>query len=357
MEQQLKTLKEAALKAINAAQSEESLGEAETKYLGRKGELSGLMRGLGALAPEDRKKMGELVNSIKSELEAAFVSQNTKLKAGASNLIAEAEWMDVTAPGVAHELGHSHIITKATREIEAIFSRIGFVREKGFEADWDHYAFEALNMPHDHPARNETETFFVGPREGEIATDKKYGKMVLTPHTSNSQVRLLERGEFPIRAVCIGKAFRRESNISHIPMFHQFEGFCVDKNMNLANLKGVIDYFIKSFFGTDRKTRLRPHHFRFTEPSFEVDISCVICGGTGLKNGVKCGVCKRGWLELGGAGMTHPNVLKAGGVDPEKYSAFAFGFGVERCYMMKEGLSVPDLRMLYKNDFRFLKQL
>ena len=301
--------------------------------------------------------MGELANSVKVELEAIAAARGGELKTQSYAALAESEWMDVSAPGEAQPIGHSHLVTKATREIEEIFSRIGFVRERGHEVDWDWYAFESLNMPKEHPARDEWETFFVGQKEGDIITNPKYGKMVLTPHTSNAQVRMLERKEFPVRSICVGKCFRRQSDASHVPMFHQFEGLYVDKDVTVAHLKGVLDYFVKSFFGPDRKTRLRPFHFRFTEPSFEIDVSCGVCGGTGLVDGAKCGLCKRGWLELGGAGMTHPNVLKAGGVDPEKYGAFAFGWGVERTYMMKEGLAVPDIRLLYKNDLRFLKQL
>ncbi len=217
--------------------------------------------------------------------------------------------------------------------------------------DWDYYAFESLNMPPDHPARDEWETFFMDAPVSEM------GKMVLTPHTSNSQVRELERGEFPVRMINIAKCYRRQSDATHVPMFHQFEGLYVDKNVSITHLRGVLDYFAKSFFGADRKTRLRPFHFRFTEPSFEIDISCGVCGGSGIgADKQKCKICKRGWLELGGAGMVHPNVLKAAKVDPKKYSGFAFGWGVERTYLMKEGMQIDDLRALYKNDLRFLKQ-
>lgn len=357
MQEQLKALRDAAMKAMAGATSEAQLNEAEIKYLGRKGELTNVLRGLGSLAPEERKNMGELANSIKLELETVVVAKRQALAGARLGKLAETEWMDITAPGTQVPLGHSHIVTKATREIEDIFARIGFVREPGREVEWDHYAFEALNMPKEHPARDEWETFFVGSKEGDVTTHPKLGKMVLTPHTSNAQVRVMERGELPIRMICIGKTFRRQSDASHLPMFHQFEGLYVDKHVTVAHLKGVLDYFMKSFFGPERKTRLRPFHFRFTEPSFEIDVSCGVCGGTGMKDGAKCGLCKRGWLELGGAGMTHPNVLKAGGIDPDEYGAFAFGWGVERTYMMKEGLSVPDIRMLYKNDLRFLKQL
>ena len=214
------------------------------------------------------------------------------------------------------------------------------------EVEWDLYAFEGLNMPKDHPARDEWETFFV-----ESPENAKFGKIVLTPHTSNGQVREMKRVKNPpIRMINIGKCYRRQSDVSHVPMFHQFEGLVVDENISIVNLKGTLDYFAKTFFGEGRVTRLRPYHFQFTEPSFEVDISCGICKGVG------CKLCKSGWHELGGAGMVHPNVLKAGGIDAKKYSGFAFGWGVERTYMMKGGIRIPDIRLLYSADLRFLTQ-
>ena len=181
-------------------------------------------------------------------------------------------------------------------------------------------------------------------------------EMVLTPHTSNAQVREMEQSELPIRMININRTYRRQSDITHVPMFHQFEGLVIDKGITIADLKGTLDFFAQNFFGADRKTRLRPHHFRFTEPSFEIDITCDQCKGEGKIDGLKCRTCKEGWLELGGAGMVHPNVLQAGGVDPEEYSGFAFGWGVERTLMMKSGINVGDIRVLYKNDLRFLKQ-
>ena len=181
--------------------------------------------------------------------------------------------------------------------------------------------------------------------------------MVLTPHTSNGQVREMKKGNLPIRMISIGKCYRRQMTARHLPMFHQFEGLMIDENVTITELRGVFDFFVKRFFGPDTKTRLRPFHFRFTEPSFELDISCVVCRGTGkTKAGVKCKLCKAGWLELGGAGMVHPNVLKAGGLDPKKYNGFAFGWGLERTYMMKGGINLDDIRVLYKNDLRFLEQ-
>jgi phenylalanyl-tRNA synthetase alpha chain len=206
-------------------------------------------------------------------------------------------------------------------------------------------------MPANHPARDEWETFFIDYK------DKKGRRMVLTPHTSNGQVREMEKGKLPIRMINIAKCYRRQIDVSHTPMFHQFEGLYVDKNVSIGHLKGVLDYFVKQFFGPERKARIRPFHFQFTEPSFEVDVSCGICMGTGkLQNGQPCRLCKSGWLELGGAGMVHPAVLKNGGVDTTKYNGFAFGWGVERTYMMKAGTRLDDIRLLYSNDVRFLEQ-
>lgn len=228
---------------------------------------------------------------------------------------------------------------------------MGFARVGAPEVEWEYFAFEALNMPPGHPARDEWETFFVkGPSEG------KMGRMVLTPHTSNVQVREMLRGELPIKIICISKCYRRQSDVTHLPMFHQFEGLLIDENVTIAHLKGVINRFVREFFGADVKTRLRPFHFRFTEPSFEVDITCRACGGSGVVMDVKCRLCKSGWVELGGAGMVHPNVLRAGKIDPERYGGFAFGFGVERTMMMRSGIEVDDIRVLVKNDVRFLKQ-
>ena len=206
-------------------------------------------------------------------------------------------------------------------------------------------------MPKDHPARDEWETFFMD------APQSKLGKMLLTPHATNGTARALAEGKMPIRSINIAKTYRRQIDATHVPMFHQFDGVYVDENVSITHLRGVLEYFAKEFFGPERKTRLRPFHFRFTEPSFEIDVSCGVCGGTGIgADKQKCRVCKRGWLELGGAGMLHPNVLKAAGIDPKKYSGLAFGWGVERTYTMKQGLQIDDLRNLYKNDLRFLKQ-
>jgi phenylalanyl-tRNA synthetase alpha chain len=352
----LKTLQADLAKAVKSASSLEELEAVETRFLGRKGELTGVLRQLGALSDDERKQVGAQANVVKIEGERLIAEARAALSSAVAGAVAEKEWMDVTEPGTRPPEGHLHITTQAIREISAIFDRIGFTRVRYPEVDWDWYAFEALNMPPDHPARDEWETFFMEAPHG------KKGKMILTPHTTNGTARILEgQADFlkkggVIRAVNIAKTYRRQSDPTHVPMFHQFDGVIVGADASLAQLRGVLDYFAKEFFGSSRRTRLRPFHFRFTEPSFEVDVSCGVCGGTGTISGTKCRACKRGWHELGGAGMLHPNVLKAAGIDPNKYSGLAFGWGVERTYMMKEGMKIDDLRVMYKNDLRFLEQ-
>lgn len=351
MEDQLNALRLEVEAAVAKAKTAPEIDAIETKYLGRKGSLIEMLKRLAALPADERPRIGALANDIKRQIELIIAARRKQVEEEQLKHLGERERVDVTEPGERPPQGHLHLMTMAINEITDIFAKIGFVRTRYPEVDWDWYAFESLNMPKDHPARDEWETFFMD------APVSKKGKMVLTPHTSNSQVRELERGEFPVRMINIAKCYRRQIDATHVPMFHQFEGLYVDKNVSIAHLRGVLDYFAREFFGPERKTRLRPFHFRFTEPSFEIDISCGVCGGTGIgPDRQKCRVCKRGWLELGGAGMVHPNVLKAGGVDPQKYSGFAFGWGVERTYMMKEGMQIDDIRILYKNDLRFLKQ-
>jgi len=324
----------------------------DNKYLGRKsGVLTLAMKELKSMSKEEIPQMGQLANEIKIFLTTEFEKAKRKLK----NKNQSTGSFDPTLPGTEQPMGHLHMISQAIREISSIFEQIGFQRVRYPEVEWDYYAFESLNMPPEHPARDEWETFFidkepVGPK----------GQRILTPHSTSGDVREMEKGKLPIRSINITKCFRRQIDISHAPMFHQFDGLLIDQDINIANLKGVLHYFVKQFFGPDRQARIRPFHFQFTEPSFEVDVSCGLCGGKGrLRQGSGdqgCKMCKAGWLELGGAGMIHPNVLKAGGIDPKKYSGFAFGWGVERCYLMKSGLAIPDIRMMYQNDLRFLKQ-
>jgi phenylalanyl-tRNA synthetase alpha chain len=343
------------LQKIGATKALEDL---EVSVLGRKGRLADLMKELKDVATEERPKLGILANEVKTKIEEAFAKTRTTLaSADIKQRLAE-EVADISEPGLSPKEGHLHLTTQAIRDIRAVFERAGFSTVRYPEIDWDWYAFESLNMPKDHPARDDWETFFVDVPASEKPEE---GKMVLVPHVSNWQARVMKRavakGEFPIRLINIAKCYRRQSDATHVPMFHQFEGMFVDKDVSITHLTGIMDYFVRSFFGPERRARLRPHHFRFTEPSFEIDISCSLCGGTGKDlSGTKCRLCKRGWVELGGAGMIHPNVLRAGGIDPNEYSGFAFGWGVERTFSMKEGLQIDDLRIMYKNDVRFLQQ-
>lgn len=317
-----------------------------TKYLGKKGLFNQLAKNIGQVEPEKRKDAGQLLNSLKEDLEKTIAE---KEQSGST----QTEWIDFTAPGIKPKVGHVHPISQAMAEITDIFEKIGFTRVRYPEVDWDWYVFESLNMPQDHPARDEWETFFV-----DAPVNQEKGKMVLTTHTSNGQVREMERlnSKPPIRMINIARCYRRQQDATHTQMFHQFEGLVVDKGINIQHLKGTLDYFAEQFYGPGTKSRIRPFHFQFTEPSFEVDFSCHICDGTGKVDGNKCKFCKSGWHEVGGAGMVHPNVLKAGGIDPDVYTGFAFGWGVERTYTLKEGLNIDDIRLLYSGDLRFLEQ-
>ncbi len=350
MKKDLEQLKKDFEKLVDKATDRDSLEELKNQFLGRKGKFKKLMKEVASLANDERKVVGKIGNEIKESIESAYGDKEKQIKSQEAVLREQDEQIDITEPGRFNEEGHLHPVSKAIEEIEDIFARIGFTAVRAPEIDWDYYAFESLNMPKDHPARDDWETFFIDAPEGK---KKKQGKLVLTPHTSNSQVRTMETQEPPIRMINIGRCYRRQIDISHTPMFHQFEGMMIDKGVSVAHLKGILDYFAKTYFGPDRRTRLRPHHFRFTEPSFEVDISCDACGGDEKGN---CRLCKAGWLELGGAGMTHPNVIKAGGLDPEVYTGFAFGWGIERTLMMRAGIKIHDIRILYKNDLRFVRQ-
>ncbi len=336
---------ETDIQSVNSVETIESL---EIKYLGRNGQLTQLLKEIKDVKPEERKAYGQKLNEIKAVISEKINSKKNELL----NKKDQEETIDVTLPGTQYPKGSLHLVSYAVEEIAKIFSRIGFIRMSYPEAEWEFFSFDALNMPPNHPARDDFETFFL-----KAEPHKEYGKMVLTPHTSSGQYREMARVKKPpIRMINIAKTYRPNWDATHTPMFHQFEGMCVDKDITISDLKGTIDYFAKEFFGQERKTRLRPFHFQFTEPSFEVDITCGVCLGTGMVDGVKCKVCKSGWLELGGSGMVHPNVLKAGGIDPEQYTGWAFGFGVERVMMMKEGIKIDDLRIMYSGDVRFLEQ-
>lgn len=337
----VQNLKNQAISAILEAENENDLERLRVHYLGRKGEITQLIKELPSLEPEARKEAGHLLNDVKRAIEQTLAE--AKGDRAAKKVDLEKEWLDVTAPGKKATLGHLHLITQAIREITNIFEKIGFTRVSHPEVEWDWYAFEGLNMPINHPARDIWETFFI-----DNLKNKQYGEGVLTPHTSSGQLREMEHTQPPIRMLNIAKCYRRQSDVSHAPMFYQFEGLVIDKNIAVTHLKGTLDYFARQYFGPDRKTRIRPYHFQFTEPSFEFDVTCIICGGKG------CRLCKEGWLELGGSGMVHPLILKNGGIDPEKYSGFAWGWGVERVFMMKH--KIPDIRLLFSGDLKFLNQ-
>jgi len=336
---EVKSALDEKLKSIKTTKELEAL---KLEYLGKKGVLNQIFSKMTGLSPDERKEYGAKANLLKRELEEMISEYAERI-----NNYRPSEYEDLykSLPGKKPDIGHIHIITQAIREIVDIFVPLGFTRVRYPEVEWEYFAFEALNMPETHPARDDWETFFI-----DVPADKKLGKMVLTPHTSSGQVREMLKGKPPIRMLNISRCGRRQMDVSHAPSFYQFEGLVVDEGINTTHLIGVLDYFAKNFFGPDRKIRIRPYDFRFTEPSFEVDIDCGICHGKG------CKVCKGGWLELGGAGMVHPYVLTSGGVDSEKYSGFAFGWGVERTYMMKTGTQIDDIRYLFANDLRFLEQ-
>lgn len=343
-----------ALQAFSTVKTSEDLEVARVEFMGRKGRMAEAMKDLATLSEDERREAGKAANDVKRMIEGAFAAAESRVMDAEKEMRDAKEWIDVTLPGTPSTTGHLHLTTQAIDEISGVFSHLGFVRAHHPEVDWDYYAFESLNMPKEHPARDDWETFFMA--DGDSVMTGEKGKVVLTPHTSNGQVREMEKGKLPIRMISIGKCYRRQSSARHLSMFHQFEGLMIDEHVTVTELKGVFDHFVKQYFGPDRATRLRPYHFRFTEPSFELDVSCSVCNGTGKVDGVKCKLCKEGWLELGGAGMVHPNVLKAGGIDPEKYNGFAFGWGVERTMMMRSGINIDDIRTLYKNDLRFLTQ-
>lgn len=338
----IQNLKNQAISSILEAKDKQELEELRIHFLGRKGEISRLIKELPKLEVEERKEIGNLLNDAKAAIEEAISNQQSAIS---YKPLATEDWLDVTAPGEKLDQGHLHPLTRAIREIATVFERIGFIRVSYPEVEWEWYAFDGLNMPKTHPARDDYESFFV---EGKPSS--KYGQMVITPHTSSGQLREMQRAKPPIRIINIARCGRPNWDATHTPTFHQFEGLVIDKGINITHLKGVFDYFAINFFGPKRKIRLRPFHFQFTEPSFEVDINCPLCLGKG------CKLCKSGWHELGGSGMVHPQVLNNGGIDPKKYSGFAFGWGVERTYAMKSGLNLDDIRPLYEPDLRFINQ-
>ena len=339
MREQLLAIKEQALAELAEVSSLDALKDLRVKYLGKKGPMTEILRGMGKLSAEERPKIGQIVNEIKNLLEEEINAKTTVLEQKALADKLANEKVDITLPGRQPREGHLHPVTLTMREIKKIFMRMGFEVMEGPEIEKDYYNFEALNLPQDHPARDMQDTFYI---------TEEY---LLRTHTSPVQARTMQSREpnSPIRMIAPGTVYRCDYDATHSPMFHQVEGLVIDKNISLADLKGTLELFLKEMFGNDVKVRLRPSYFPFTEPSAEVDISCVICGGKG------CRVCKgAGWIEILGAGMVHPNVLKSCGIDPEEYSGFAFGIGLERIAMGK--YSINDLRLFFENDMRFLEQ-
>ncbi len=334
--EELQLAANAALAEITAAGSKEILEQARVKFLGRKGLITQALRSLGSLPPEIRPQYGQEANRLKKLLETHLDQAQDRLKRAALQTEAAAG-LDVTLPGRRLDVGRLHPISQITREICDIFIRMGFQVVEGPEIEMDYYNFEALNIPRDHPARDMQDTFYIS------------DNIVLRTHTSPMQVRVMEKQPPPVRIIAPGKTFRRDSDLTHTPMFHQVEGLLVDKDVSFADLKGVLTVFVHEMFGPDVNLRFRPSFFPFTEPSAEVDIQCVICRGAG------CRVCSQtGWLEILGSGMVDPAVFGFVNYDPEVYTGFAFGMGIERIAMLKYG--IDDLRLFFDNDLRFLKQ-
>ena len=338
MKEKIEEIKKQSIKEIENCTTQKELNELKVKYLGKKGELTTVLRGMGALAPEERPIIGSLVNQVRDKLNELFTEkeENFKKKELEKRLLTEK--IDITEPSKKIELGSLHPITQIIKEVEEIFLGMGYKIADGPEVEKAIYNFDKLNTPPDHPARDIQDTFYI--------TDD----VVLRSQTSPVQARVMENQEPPIKIICPGAVYRSDSvDATHSPVFHQIEGLVVDKNISMTDLKGTIEMFAKKCLGENTKIRFRPHHFPFTEPSAEADVSCFVCGGKG------CRVCKgEGWIELLGCGMVHPNVFKNCGIDPDVYTGFAFGFGVERIAMAKFG--IEDMRLLYENDVRFLKQ-
>lgn len=339
MQEQIKEILERAEGQISIAGDLTTLQNLRVEYLGKKGELTGLLRTLGSLSAEERPLVGGWVNEAKDKLEALISQKLGTLKNAELEYKLATESLDVTLPGTPVSLGHLHPIIQTQRLMEDIFCGMGFSVKNGPEIEYDEYNFERLNLLADHPARDMQDTFFIK------------GSIVLRTHTSPVQARTLEENppNTPVRIIAPGKVFRRDYDATHSPMFHQMEGLVVDEGITFGDLKGMLEIFCKSVFGEDTKVRFRPSFFPFTEPSAEVDISCVMCHGNG------CRMCSHtGWLEILGSGMVHPNVLRMGGYDPEKMTGFAFGMGIERIAMLR--LKINDIRLFYENDLRFLSQ-
>ncbi|MBQ2669827.1 MAG: phenylalanine--tRNA ligase subunit alpha [Clostridia bacterium] len=338
MKQKLEEIKAAAISVLQSASDIDALEEARIKFLGKKGELTAVLKGMGALSAEERPKIGALANEIRALLEGQIESKKAEIAAKLEEAKLAAEVIDVTMPGKSQARGELHPLTKVMNNIKDTFIGMGFEIADGPEVELDYYNFEALNIPPNHPARDTQDTFYIS------------DNVVLRTQTSGMQVRVMEKTKPPIRIIAPGKVYRSDAvDATHSPAFHQIEGLVVDKGVTMADLKGTLEMFIHRLYGNETKVRFRPHHFPFTEPSAELDISCFKCGGKG------CGMCKgEGWIEILGCGMVHPKVLANCGIDPEVYSGFAFGIGLERIAMGK--YDINDLRLFFENDLRFLKQ-
>lgn len=338
MKEQLMEIRKKAEQALLSVDTAAAIEECRVKFLGKKGELTAVLRGMGALSAEERPAIGQLANDIRNHIENIIEEKKKIILSAQRQSKLSAEAIDVTMRGRKPDLGKKHPLTTVLDEITDIFMGMGFSIAEGPEVELDYYNFEALNIPKDHPARDTQDTFYIN------------DNVVLRTQTSSVQIRVMENKKPPIRVISPGRVYRSDAvDATHSPVFHQIEGLVVDKGITMGDLKGTLEVFMKTLYGENAKIRLRPHHFQFTEPSAEVDISCFVCGGKG------CRVCKgEGFIELLGAGMVHPKVLKRCGIDPTEYSGFAFGMGLERIAMRR--MNIDDLRLLYDNDIRFLKQ-
>jgi phenylalanyl-tRNA synthetase alpha chain len=339
LEEKLRRLNEEANKALAEAHTIDELNEIRVRILGKKGELTQILRGMGSLSAEERPRIGQVANEVRDAIERELASRTASFKELIKEQKLRDEGIDVTLPGTPLLRGRKHPLTIIREEIQEIFLGLGYSIADGPEIETDYYNFEALNLPKDHPARDMQDTFFIGP------------EVLLRTHTSPVQVRTMEKTApaLPVKIIVPGKVYRRDDDATHSPMFNQVEGLAVDRRITFSDLKGTLDLFARRMFGMKTNTRFRPSFFPFTEPSAEVDISCVICGGTG------CRVCSyTGWLEILGSGMVHPRVLEVSGYNSEEVTGFAFGMGVERITMLKYGLD--DMRLLFDNDLRFLQQ-
>lgn len=339
MKEQIEQIKVNALKEIEKAKDLKELNEVNVKYLGKKGELTAVLRGMGALSAEERPVIGSLVNVVRDELEKAISEKEEKFKTEEMEAKLVKEKIDITLPANKIKRGSKHPLNRIIEEVEDIFVGMGYDVVDGPELETDEYCFERLNLPKGHPARDMQDSFYITP------------EYLLRTQTSAVQARVMMANEekSPIRVICPGKVYRRDDDATHSHQFAQVEGLVIDENISLADLKGTLEVFMKKMLGENTRLRFRPSYFPFTEPSYEVDVSCFKCGGKG------CNLCKQtGWIELLGSGMVHPNVLKMNGYDPEKYTGFAFGTGLDRLAMFKYGIT--DIRLLYQNDVRFLNQ-